>query len=136
MDYSCTLSLTDLLNNTIETKDFDIWVVSRTSVNNAWSAPKNLGAPINTAMDEFYPAITNSGNLYFTLDNPELKQRDNIYVSELRDGKYTTPKALGEGVNTASYEFNAFVAPDESYLIFSGYNRKDGLGSGDMYISL
>ncbi|WP_353777971.1 hypothetical protein [Winogradskyella sp. 3972H.M.0a.05] len=122
-------------NTTTEIKDFDIWVVNRSAVNDTWSAPENLGAPINTSMDEFYPAITNSGNLYFTLDNPELKQRDNIYVSELKNGKYTTPKALSEGINTVSYEFNAFVAPDESYLIFSGYNRKDGLGSGDMYIS-
>ena len=118
-----------------EAKDFDIWVVSRTSLKEQWSAPKNLGAPVNTKMDEFYPAITASGNLYFTLDNPELKQRDNIYISEFKNGAYTTPKALGEGINTVSYEFNAFVAPDESYLIFSGYNRKDGLGSGDLYIS-
>jgi hypothetical protein len=36
---------------------------------------------------------------------------------------------MGDVINTESYEFNAYVAPDESFLIFSGYNREDGYGS-------
>lgn len=122
-------------NTSTKTKDFDIWYVKRETLSSEWSKPINMGAPINTSKDEFYPAITDSGNLYFTLDDKELKQRDNIYVSEFINGKYTTPKSLGEGVNSEGYEFNAYVAPDESFLIYSCYNRKDGLGSGDLYIS-
>ncbi len=122
-------------NTSSETKDFDIWYVKRETLKSEWSKPINMGAPINTSKDEFYPAITNSGNLYFTLDDKELKQRDNIYVSKYVDGKYTTPRSLGEGVNSEGYEFNAYVAPDESFMIYSCYNRKDGLGSGDLYIS-
>ncbi|MDX1471089.1 MAG: hypothetical protein R3213_06300, partial [Flavobacteriaceae bacterium] len=38
-------------------------------------------------------------------------------------------------INTPGYEFNAFIAPDESFMIFSGYNRPDGFGGGDLYIS-
>lgn len=116
-------------------KDFDIWYTTRASLSDKWSQPKNLGAPINTSMDEFYPIITNSKNIYFTLDNPELKQKDNIYISEYINGKYSTPKILENTVNSEGYEFNAFIAPDESYLIYTCYNRPDGLGSGDLYIS-
>ena len=118
-----------------ETKDFDIWYVTRKSLTDDWSKPKNLGAPINTNMDEFYPVITDSKNIYFTLDNPELKQKDNIYVSEFINGSYTNPKPLGDEINSNGYEFNAFVAPDETFIIYTCYNRKDGLGSGDLYLS-
>ncbi|WP_323788748.1 hypothetical protein [Psychroserpens sp.] len=124
------------LNNTsTETKDFDIWLVTRTNINEKWSEPKNLGAPINTEMDEFYPVITNSKNIYFTLDNTSLKRKDDIYMSVYKDGNYTSPIALGEAINSEGYEFNAFISPDESFLIYTCYNRKDGYGSGDLYIS-
>src|SRR5690606_23204013 len=33
------------------------------------------------------------------------------------------------------FEFNAFVSSDESYLIYTCYNKEGGLGSGDLYIS-
>ncbi len=118
-----------------EVKDFDIWYVTRASKNAKWSEPINLGAPINTALDEFYPIITESINIYFTLDDPELKQKDNIYVSEFINGAYTSPKSVGTGINTDGYEFNAFVSPDESFMIYTCYNRSGGLGSGDLYIS-
>ncbi|MGM5470762.1 hypothetical protein ACS386_10850 [Flavobacteriaceae bacterium LMO-SS05] len=118
-----------------ETKDFDIWYLTRPSLVDNWSSPKNMGAPINTKMDEFYPVITKSGNLYFTLDNPELNQKDDIYVSAYVNGAYSEPQRLGDGINSNGYEFNAFVSPDESFMIYSCYNREDGLGSGDLYIS-
>ena len=42
---------------------------------------------------------------------------------------------LGESINTANSEFNAFIVPDESFLLFSSYGREDDLGGGDIYIS-
>lgn len=124
-----------LNHSSSETKDFDIWYVTRTNTNEKWSEPQNLGAPVNTEMDEFYPVITDSKNLYFTLDNTSLKRKDDIYVSEFKNGMYTTPKPLGSTINSEGYEFNAFVAPDESFIIYTSYNREDGYGSGDLYIS-
>ncbi|MEO8773322.1 MAG: hypothetical protein ABI263_05625 [Gelidibacter sp.] len=117
------------------TKDFDIWVVTRKTTSDAWSDAINLGAPVNTAMDEFYPVITNSKNIYFTLDNPELNQKDNIYMSAYVDGVYQQPKQLSNSINSDGYEFNAFVSPDESLLIYTRYNGEGGFGSGDLYIS-
>ncbi len=124
------------LNQTSDTtKDFDIWYVERKSLKDNWSQPINIGAPINTEMDEFYPSVADSKNLYFTLDNPELKQKDDIYVSIYKDGKYMEPKRLGDGINSNGYEFNAFISSDESYLIYTCYNREGGYGSGDLYLS-
>ena len=117
------------------TKDFDIWYVERKSTDAKWSAPINIGAPINTKADEFYPAITTSKNLYFTAITEETGPGDDIFLSKWNGTTYNKPVALGEGVNTKGAEFNAFVAPDESYIIFSGWRREDGVGSGDLYIS-
>ncbi|MCP4456601.1 MAG: hypothetical protein GY816_01025 [Cytophagales bacterium] len=119
----------------VEPKDFDIWYVERKNIDSDWGNPTNMGAPINTEHNEFYASIAHNNNLYFTSDNPIAKGKDDILFSAWEDGKYSDPISLSDSINTAGYEFNSFISPDESYLIFSGYSRADGLGSGDLYIS-
>jgi hypothetical protein len=52
------------------------------------------------------------------------------------DGKkYELPVNLGGQINSPGYEFNAYVNPAETILLFTAYNRADGFGSGDLYIS-
>jgi len=38
-------------------------------------------------------------------------------------------------VNSKFYEFNAFVDPNEQYILFTSYGRKDDAGGGDLYIA-
>ncbi|MBC7914579.1 MAG: PD40 domain-containing protein [Pyrinomonadaceae bacterium] len=116
-------------------KDYDIWFVKRKDFKSKWSDPINIGAPVNTKDNEFYPAVSKSNTLYFTSDGAISKGKDDIFASKWINGKYELPHSLGDSVNTPGFEFNAFIAPDESYLLFTGYDRKDGLGSGDIYIS-
>jgi len=116
-------------------KDVDIWVVERASLHSNWSAPKNIGSAINTKADEYYPSVTNTGDLFFTAAYKDAKGKEDIYVSRFVNGVYTKPVSLGTGVNSEKYEFNAFVAPDESFILFTSYGRKDDLGRGDLYIS-
>ena len=118
-----------------DSRHFDIWVVERSGWDKPWSAPVNLGSPVNTPGNEFYPAVTREGHLYFTRDGPGSKGKDDIFVSRFHLGRYSEPESLPESINTDGYEFNAFVAPDDSYLLFTAYNREDGHGSGDLYIS-
>ena len=118
-----------------KTKDMDIWYVERPSPTGKWSEPKNMGAPINTEADEFYPSVAHNGNLYFTSIGHGAMGEDDIFVSTYQNGSYAKPVALQGGVNTKSYEYNAFISPNDDYLIFGGYNREDGFGSGDLYIS-
>jgi hypothetical protein len=40
---------------------FDIWVATRDNVHDAWSAPVNLGAPVNLAGAEFHPNLSWDG---------------------------------------------------------------------------
>ncbi|MDX2282847.1 MAG: hypothetical protein NW241_01735 [Bacteroidia bacterium] len=113
----------------------DLWYVQRSGAGDAWSAPVNPGPPLNSAADEFYPAATASGNLYFTAVLPGGPGQDDLYVSYFRDGAFLPPQLLGDSVNSPGYEFNAWVSPDESHLIYTCYGRPDGLGSGDLYLS-
>ncbi len=118
-----------------ELKDYDIWYVERKTPQAKWSEPINIGMPINTKDNEFYPSVTLSNNLYFTSDAAISKGKDDIFVSEYKNGKYEAPVSLSDSINSVGYEFNAFVAPDESFMVYTCYNREGGLGSGDLYIS-
>lgn len=118
-----------------EKANYDIWKVERSSLSSEWSNPVNLGAPVNTEADEFYPAVANSGNLYFTAQREGTKGREDIFIAKFSDAKFQEPESLSVAVNSSGYEFNAFVAYDESYILFTGYGREDGMGGGDLYIS-
>jgi len=115
-------------------KDFDIWYVER--INGKWSEPQNIGAPVNTSSDEFYPSITAAGNLYYTAQYKGGVGREDIYVSKWENGVYKDPVVLDTMVNSTFFEFNAFVSPDEKFIIFSSQGRKDEKGRGDLYISV
>jgi len=124
-----------LLVSDTKIKDFDIWVVERKSISSVWSEPRNLGAPINSEHNEFYLSITDSKNMYFTSDRPSAKGKDDIFLSEWKNGKYQVAISLSSAINTESYEYNSYIAPDESFMLFGAYKRVDGYGSGDIYIS-
>ena len=115
-------------------KDFDIWYVQK--INGKWGEPKNLGKPVNTDKDEFYPSVSATGNLYFTAEYKNGIGKEDIYVARMNNGKYEEPVPFDSAVNSKTYEFNAFVSPDESFIIFSSYGRKDDLGGGDLYMSV
>jgi hypothetical protein len=109
----------------------DIWVVDK--INNEWGEPYNLGEPVNSAGKEFYPSLTEDGTIYFT--RTETGQRTHcIYRSRLVDGKYTIPEELPEQVNCGTNRFNAYIAPDESYIVVPAVGVEGGLGGVDYYI--
>lgn len=115
-------------------KDYDIWVSEKTK--DSWSEPRNLGKFINTEANEFYPSVASNGNLYFTAEYKKGVGKEDIYVSRMVNGSYTESVALDTAVNSRLYEFNAFVSPDEQFILFTGYGRKDDAGGGDLYISV
>ena len=114
-------------------KDFDIWKTEK--INGVWQEPKNLDTIINTEADEFYPSVTNDGSIYFTAQYKHSKGKEDIWMSKWVNGNYTTPESVSDSVNSEKYEFNAYVLPDESAIIFTSCARADDLGGCDLYIS-
>jgi hypothetical protein len=119
--------------NGTNAKDYDIWYTEKK--NGKWGEPVNIGLPVNTGADEFYPSVTATGNLYFTAAYKNAIGLEDIYVAKWNSGKYEEPFPLDSSVNSKTYEFNAFVSPDESFIIFTSYGRKDDAGGGDLYMS-
>lgn len=118
-----------------KTKDTDLWYSERTK--DGWSDPIHLGNIINSDVQDYYVSFTTSGRLYFAShrDAEEGRTYDfDIYYADQKDGVFQKPQRLPKPANTRAYEADVFVAPDESYIIFSSF-RKSGFGEGDLYIS-
>ncbi|MEJ7646112.1 MAG: hypothetical protein WKF87_16070 [Chryseolinea sp.] len=118
------------LNGTGPKKDFDIWYVERSV--EGWSEMKNAGNNINSSENEYYISFTSSGKMYFS-SNRAANNYD-IYSSVVKAGEFQPLVKLGPQINTSAYEADVFVAPDESYLIFSAISE-DGLDSGELHVS-
>jgi hypothetical protein len=111
--------------------DQDIWVVERTAT--GWGTPRNLGEPVNTDGGEFFPSLTRDGTLYFTR-NEKGSQVNRIFRSRWVDGTFQEPELLPGEVNCGANRFNAFVSPDESYLIVPAAGMKDAYDGVDYYV--
>ncbi len=113
-------------------RDFDIWVVDRNG--GEWGPPRNPGPPIHSDANEYYPALTRDGTLYFQSQRPGGRGAADIYRARLQGGAYREVENLGEAINSPGFEGDALIAPDESFLIVS-VDRPGGFGRGDLHIS-
>ena len=115
-------------------EDFDIWKVTKTAAGQ-WGTPENLGPVVNSAKNEFYPSVAKNGNLYFTLKADFGKGGEDIVLCKYTPKGYEAPLSLPEGIDTSFDEFNAFVDPDEQFILFSSYGRADDMGGGELYVA-
>ena len=114
-----------------EPGDQDIWYVDRTA--EGWGEPVNPGAPVNTDGGEFFPSLTSEGTLYFTR-NEAGSRLNQIFRSRYRDGSFQEPELLPGQVNCGTNRFNAYVSPDESYIIVPAVGMEDAYDGVDYYI--
>ncbi len=114
-----------------ELADYNLYVSEKGE--QVWSTPKPLPSAINSISDEFYPSVTNNGDLYFARRIKD--QNLDIFVSHLVNGQYQPAQRLGHSINSDILEGDAFVASDGSYLIFARMKASDALGMTDLYIS-
>lgn len=118
--------------NTLDTvSDWNIWKSQRRA--GKWQEAVPF-FDTNIAGNQFYPWLTDSGNLYFA-KTPHGSGNSDLYVSEFSNGSYDKPKPLPYHINSEKLEGDAYVAPDESYLIFAGFERGQNLGKSDLFIS-
>jgi Tol biopolymer transport system component len=121
------------VSGTARRRDFDIWVVERAG--GGWGEPRDLGAPVDTDRNEYYPSVAADGTLYFSTDRQGGRGGFDLYRSRFVDGKFAEPENLGDA-NTQFSEIDSYVAPDQSFIVFASYGRPDSLGGGDLYVSV
>ncbi len=110
--------------------------------------PKNLGPGVNTAMPEYYPAITaDDRTLLFTrrvkADDERVGEQEDFYVSDRNtSGEWQEARKIPT-VDTDRNEGAGTLSPDGRFMIFTacelfgeyGPGRK-GMGSCDLFISI
>lgn len=99
-----------------------------------WADPEPLPEMVRAIGHQAYPTVTADGILYFFSWDPATETND-IYRSRRVNGTFGAPENLGSPINTPGQEYDPFVSPDGSYLIFASNDRSDGFGDGDFYIS-
>ena len=113
--------------------DYNIWLSNR--IKGVWTEPEALDSIINTRGNEYFPSLSEKGNLFFTATRKNGFGREDIFISENIGGKFMIPRPLPVQINSVAFEFNAYISPKEDLMIFSSFGRADGFGGGDLYIS-
>ena len=99
-----------------------------------WGNVKNLGPEINTKYDEDAPFVHSDGKtLFFASTGHNTFGGYDIFKSETKQGKWSTPYNVGKPVNTTQDDKFYVVSSDGERGYYSS-ERKDGLGQQDIYM--
>jgi hypothetical protein len=109
---------------------FAIWTSTLGSA--GWNAPSPIRGPVNDG-GEVFASLAADGTLYFSSD------RDgtfHIYRARRVAGRYPVVEKLPASIDApGAYIAEAFVAPDQSFLLLGIYGAPDGYGNYDIYVS-
>ncbi len=100
-----------------------------------WSAPKNLGPPVNTRSWETQPSVSFNGKtVYFASTRPGGFGGSDIWMTFYNNGKWAPPINCGPEINTEKDEQYPFIALDDKTLFFVSAGHP-GMGGLDIYSS-
>ncbi len=94
---------------------------------------RKLGTQVNRELAEYFPSVTRDGTLYFTREDPETRQ-GGVFRCRYDGERYLEAERLPEQINSTPYVFNAYVTPDESFVIVPTFGREDSYGHADYYV--
>lgn len=108
-----------------------IWYAPRTP--DGVGTPRLMPETITSLPTHWQFSVAATGNLYFSSRGAAPAGTGDIYVARLVDGAYVDAQPLGPTINSGIAETCPFVAPDESYLIFTRHDRNNY--NPDLFIS-
>ncbi|MFW5709833.1 MAG: OmpA family protein [Bacteroidota bacterium] len=85
-------------------------------------SPRNIGSPVNTEYNDFSPTLSPDGS-WMIFNSNRGGRYQNLYISHLKDGKWTEPKKLN-AVNSPYNDESPYLSRDGNTLIFS--SDRDG----------
>jgi len=131
--YYCSNKPAKENDSLVRNRNIDMWYLERER--DTWGPPIHLGSEVNSdSTADWFPTISDQGRLYFFRYRNRKSGSGDIFYSEKKNGKYQEA-VLVKGVENDKYHnYDPFIAPDESYMIFAS-KRPDGLGHDDLYIS-
>ncbi|GAB4335408.1 MAG: hypothetical protein OHK0038_13080 [Flammeovirgaceae bacterium] len=115
----------------------DIYIVEKNE-KGEWGKPKNIGAPINTAGHDASIGLSPDGQEIFIYKDEYSATSlltGSIYKSVIKDGKWSKPEKLQDGINSKTRETHATITPDEKLMIFTSSRKEEGsMGGLDLYM--
>lgn len=114
----------------------DIFFTEKQAKKGKWTKLKPF-KQINSEYHESSISISGSGDtIYFVSDRPEgnIGGQDIFYCIRQKDGKWSSPKNLGDKINTPLNEEGVFVDPDGKSLYFSSKGHTT-MGGYDIFRS-
>ena len=111
--------------------DYNIWYVKRKS--NGWGQPVMMDKTVNSEKNEFYPSFTNDGSIYFTAAYEDTRGGEDLYYCKFENGSFNPPINMGDSINSANGEYNSFISPDGSFIMYNTHGK--GYKGGDIYIA-
>jgi len=103
-----------------------------------WSAPVNVGPPVDTVGTEFQPFISKDGlSLYFIrLEGDVLGGPQDIWLAKrnVLTDPWGTPQKLGPAINSTAADASPFVTIDGHWMYFTSA-RSGGFGRNDIYVA-
>ena len=115
----------------------DIWVTKRTTINEAWGTPVNLGSTINTSSYDSGPCISSDGlSLYFTSFLTGGQGEDDLWVTMRTtvSDPWGPPVNLGSIVNCPTWDYDPSISADNLELYFTS-NHPGGRGDTDIWVA-
>ncbi|MBS1734105.1 MAG: OmpA family protein [Bacteroidetes bacterium] len=113
--------------------EFALDYASKHPYGNYTFEPKNMGDSINSVNLEYFPSLTIDGHTL--IFNKRINSDEDFYESILVDGVWSKAKPVEGKVNTNLNEGAQTISQDGQWLIFTGCNYPEGMGSCDLYIS-
>ncbi|MHC4206194.1 MAG: histidine phosphatase family protein [Planctomycetota bacterium] len=111
----------------------DLWVARRSTVEDGWGTPVNLGPYLNTSFDDGGPKISKDGHCLF-FEFYSAADDFGIWMSKRpnKEKPWCIPVNLGLPVNGSASEMQPEISSDGSTLYFTS-NRSGGLGEYDLW---
>jgi len=114
----------------------DLWMTKRSTTDDPWSEPVNLGPPVNSPSIEATPSISSNGLLlFFQSTRPGgYGGPVDIWVARRKtpDDPWSEPVNLGPVINTFGFDGLPSISADRSALYFVS-NRPGGHGDEDLW---
>jgi outer membrane protein OmpA-like peptidoglycan-associated protein len=96
---------------------------------------EKLPAPLNKQGQQYFPSITASDMLVFTVRERQGLGDENLYFSKKKGELWQTPISISKKINSDRNEGTASISADGNTLVYTACNAPDGLGSCDLYVT-